>query len=301
MVDDPFPETILNGRRSQPMTSPHLVHDAESLIRSLDGVAHVRIMPGDSGIEAIHVTARDDDAARFMAGHVRSALLAGLATPVTAGRIHVRVDPDAAPEAPQNRDSPDSGEDRPPPRHRIRLLEQQDSGLADGAGDGRGDRSGAGHEPAAELAFGAASEEGDGKKLYSPHNTRRLESAPSPVRHPRLVAVDIDRPGDGRVLCRVAVAHASAVFRAEAVAVDLPGAAAQAAAQATVRALIDAGIEGLQLNGLREVEIAGHEYVIVALRREDNYRRHRSGSAPIIGSPERSAAQATVAAAVEML
>ena len=80
-----------------------------------------------------------------------------------------------------------------------------------------------------------------------------------------------------------------------------PGAPAQAAAQATVRALVDAGLPGLELNGLREVEIAGRSYVVVALRQDHRFTRIRSGSAPVGGSPERSAAEATVVAAREIL
>jgi hypothetical protein len=114
------------------------------------------------------------------------------------------------------------------------------------------------------------------------------------------VAVDADRPGDGRVICRVSVAYGTHVHCAEAVAVDLPGSAAQAAAQAAVRALVDAGISAIELCGLREVEIAGRDYVLVALRRTEPFTRTRSGSAPIIGSAERSAAEATVAAACEL-
>ncbi len=49
------------------------------------------------------------------------------------------------------------------------------------------------------------------------------------------------------------------------------------------------------------MEIAGRDYVVVALRQYDVYARTRSGSAPIIGSPERSAAEATVAAANAMI
>jgi hypothetical protein len=117
---------------------------------------------------------------------------------------------------------------------------------------------------------------------------------------PRLVAVDAERPGGGRVICRVSIAFGTRVHRAEAIAVDLPGSAAQAAAQAAVRALSHASFTGIELCGLREVEIAGRDYVLVALRRTEPFTRTRSGSAPIIGSAERSAAEATVAAAHEL-
>ncbi|HSH46950.1 MAG TPA: hypothetical protein VK966_13980 [Longimicrobiales bacterium] len=114
--------------------------------------------------------------------------------------------------------------------------------------------------------------------------------------------MDVQKQPDGRVTCRVSIAWNAHVHRAEAVAMDLPGAAAQAAAQSAVRALAAAGIHGLELNGLREVEIAGREYVLVALRRtEGGSVRLRSGSALIVGTPERSAAEATLAAANDLL
>jgi hypothetical protein len=257
--------------------TPDLVQDAEALIRALSGVTHASVHGSDVGIDAIHVTA-DPDAAPHIAAHVRSALLAGLATPVTPSRIHVRVREDA-----------EAG-----PRHRLRLL---NGSLGGNAGQDLADDTtrrgtavdGGPSRPASQLETGAPAP---------------AEHEPSPAvftTRPRLVAVDVERPGDGRVRCRVAVAYGAQVHRADALAVDLPGAAAQAAAQAAVRALVDAGFAGLELSGLREVEIAGRDYVVVALRRSEIYTRVRSGSAPVIGAAERSAAEATVAAASEML
>jgi hypothetical protein len=251
------------------------VFEAESLIRSLAGVASARVRTSGSAIESVQVEARDPDAARHLAGHVRSA---PLATPVVTDRIHVSVARDTEPGADGAAaagwgDPPD--EERPGAGQRLRILRGEDN-------------------LARELDPAAAEPRQD--------RTPRTGDAHRPlVRRPRLVAVDVDRPGDGRVVCRVSIAYGTSVHRAEAVAIDLPGAAAQAAAQAAVRALLDAGLDGLELNGMREVEIAGHHYVLVALRREGTYPRHRSGSAPIVGSTERSAAEAAVAAADNMI
>lgn len=237
---------------SAAVASPHLLAEAERLVRSLAGVVDARIHASDNGIDAIHVDVEEDRFAGVVAGHVRSALLAGLATPVTPARIHVRV-----------LDS-DETDDPAGPRGRLRLVQDADTGEAMETPD------------------------------VAPETDRPV------TQRPRLVAVDVERHGDGRVLCLVTVAYRANVFQADAVAVDLPGAAAQAAAQATVRALTYAGIDGLELDGLREVEIAGREYVIVALRRAEAYTRVRSGSAPIIGAPERAAALAAVDAAGKM-
>ncbi|MDX1674183.1 MAG: hypothetical protein R3314_05200 [Longimicrobiales bacterium] len=240
--------------QSRSVASPDLPGEAERLLRSLAGVVNARVHASESGIDAIHIEVDDAGNAETVAGHVRSALLAGFATPITPARIHVRVaDADAhVTEANQH--------------HRLRLVQDSERDA-----------------PAPQ-----------------PRQVARPAEDTSFVGRPRLVAVDLDRPEDGRVLCAVTIAFRTDVFRADAVAVDLPGAAAQAAAQATVRALTHAGLEGLELDGLREVEIAGRDYVLVALRRAQHYTRVRSGSAPITGAPERAAALATVEAARQL-
>ena len=241
--------------QSLTVASPQLLAEAERLIRSLAGVVNARIHASDTGIESIRIDTDDPERARVIPGHVRSALLAGLATPVTPARIHVRV---------VEREDAQHGDDT----HRLRLV--QDAVAAE-------------KEPA-QTATAPDAEAADVIEL------------------PRLVAIDLERKEDGRVRCAVTITFRTSIHRSDAVAVDLPGAAAQAAAQATVRALIDAGIDGIELDGLREVEIAGRDYVLVALRRANLHTRVRSGSAPITtGAPERAAALATVEAAKALL
>lgn len=242
--------------QSRTVASPQLLTEAERLLRSLAGVVGAHVHTSESGIDAIHVEVTDPDHASVIARHVRSALLAGLATPVTPARIHVRV---------VGNGDTDGHTDEPTqaPRDRLRLVQEADPGPGTAPGE-------------------AGPADAD---------------APPVTGRPRLVAVDLERRGDGRVLCSVTVAYGTDVHRSDAVAVDLPGAAAQAAAQATVRALAAAGLDTLELDGLREVEIAGRQYVLVALRRAERYTRVRSGSAPITGAPERAAAMATVDAA----
>jgi hypothetical protein len=239
-----------NRRRTLARTD--LAREAESIVRSLAGVASARVHAGHSGIDAIHVDTDDPDTARVLAGHVRSALLAGLATPVLPARIHVRV-AHAADDA-----------ERTAPIHATAITPVPDD---DTAAD------------------------------HTATNGRHLPF----LARPRLVSVDLEKRDDGRLLCRVVIAHDAHLHSGEALAVDLPGAAAHAAAQAAVRALDRAGIHGLELAGLRDVEIAGRQYVVVALNRTDTTRRSRSGSAPILGSAERSAAEATVVAVHELM
>ncbi len=266
----------MDGTTTRPIGTYDVAREAEALIRCLSGVLHASVHAGLGGIDAIHVTAMDAEDARGMPARIRSALLAGLATPVLPARIHVRtaeagdpVDTTLGAPTPQPRATPHTG--RP-----LRLLGSPPAEHA--------------HEPIHQR-------DADPGKVAQEDQRRE----PTYTGTPHLVAVDLDRPGDGRVLCRVSVAFDAHVHRAEAAAIDLPGAAAHAAAQATVGALVDAGLTGLELGGLREVEIAGRDYVLVALRRTDTCIRHRSGSAPVLDAPERAAARATVAAANDIL
>lgn len=251
----------------QPVASD-LAREAEGLLRSLVGVANARVIAGPRGVDAIHVVAVDHAVAPTLAARVRSALLAGLATPILPARIHVRVD-DAARD---HGDEPTVVEQT----HRVRVVDHIEPRDADRL---------------APPTPGHATDPLRALRAGEPRSTAG----------PRLVAVDLDRRDDGRILCRVSVAFQTRVHTDQALAVDLPGAAAHAAAQAAVRALIQAGIDGLELDGLRDVEIAGRSYALVALRRVDTSRRVRSGSAPILGSAERAAALATVMAAQELL
>ncbi len=272
----PLSETVENveGTTTKSMGTFNVSGEAEALIRCLTGVVHASVHAGIGGIEAIRVTAADEMSARAMPDRIRSALLAGLATPVLPGRIFVRTLPQTASDSEQGDDA--AATRSPGPCDRGPRLVATSTLL--------------GQDPAT-----AAFPELGGIA------TEVMRRAPDYIARPHLVAVDLDRPGDGRVVCCVSVAYGAHVHRAEATAIDLPGAAAQAAAQATVGALVDAGLEGLELGGLREVEIAGRDYVLVALRRTDTCPRHRSGSALVLESPERAAARATVAAANEIL
>lgn len=271
--------------QTQTVAGPQLLADAERLLRSLAGVVDARVHTSDSGIDAIHVEVTDPDRANVIAGHVRSALLAGLGTRVTPARIHVGVTGSGDTDS---RDNDRHPVDPPPaPQHRPRLVQESEAPRSNAPGMGT---AGAAETAGAAAAAGANGTSGQPDADAQPVTGR-----------PRLVAVDLERHGDGRVLCSVTVAYGTNVHRADAVAVDLPGAAAQAAAQATVRALAAAGLDTLELDGLREVEIAGRQYVLVALRRKEHYTRVRSGSAPITGAPERAAATATVDAAGNLI
>lgn len=117
------------------------------------------------------------------------------------------------------------------------------------------------------------------------------------VQQPRLVAVELEpRPGE-RLACQVVVAAKQEVHRASVETPDLPGAAEHAAAEAAVRALRGAGFD-VALDGVRSIEIAGHTYVVVALRgnSEDGPRR-RAAAAEVTRSGVHAAANAALDAA----
>lgn len=270
----------MDVKSSQTLAGPDLARDAEDLLRSLAGVSHAHVQAGPRGIDAIHVVASDPDLAPALAGHVRSALLAGLATPILPARIHVRV------ADPNGNDADDDAERAAQhaahrqPTSRIRILDPDT-------------------QPGPRAEATTTAREAPTPTTADPASQAHDETRP--VHLPRLVAVERQHRDDGRVLCRVTIAFKARVHTADAVAVDLPGAAAHAAAQAAVRALGDGGLDGLELDGLREIEIAGREYTVVALRRTDTSVRVRAGSTPVTGAPERAAATAAVTAARELL
>jgi hypothetical protein len=264
----------VNVNCTQTGAGSELARQAEALLRSLAGVSHAHVQAGPRGIDTILVIADDPVLAPALAGHVRSALLAGLSTPILPARIHVRV-ADSAREP----DTSGSGVDHT---------------AAVGAHE-----QGTRHVPRIEdhdLPPATHGTQPDPPPAITAQAGRQIATEA-----PRLVAVDREQPAGGQIRCRVTIALRTGVYTAEAVAVDLPGAPAHAAAQAAVRAMVEAGIHGLELEGLREIEIAGRDYTVVALRRTDSCVRVRSGSALVAGSPERAAAIATVAASRDLI
>jgi hypothetical protein len=118
---------------------------------------------------------------------------------------------------------------------------------------------------------------------------------------PRLVAVDVDRRPDGEVACRVAIAFQARLHHGAATATGGDATGPLAAARAALQALDRAGITGLDLEGVRQIDIGDRDYVVVAISRTDDARRFRSGSAPAFHSPERGAAEATIVAAHDLI
>jgi hypothetical protein len=259
----------VDAQRTRSPVDLELAHQAEALVRSLAGVTHARVQVGPRGIEAIHVIASDHDVASALAAHVRSALLAGLAAPVRPARITVRVADNASPHL-EPSGQPDPEPRLPPSR-----------GVREALPDPEPDQP----TPPAQ-----------------PRETGEPEGQPQPRgTGPRLVAIDMETRGKSGAVCRVTIAHDARIFHGEASAGGRRGTTTDAAANAAIRALESAGIIGLALEGLRRIDIGERDYLIVALSRIDPARRVRSGSAPCFGSAERAAAEATVAAATELL
>jgi hypothetical protein len=114
---------------------------------------------------------------------------------------------------------------------------------------------------------------------------------------PRLVAVDLERQPNGVATCRVTIVRDTTLHDGHATAAGTD-AHAHAAARATLRALERAGIAGLRLEGVRQIDIGQRDYVLVALSHTDDPRCHRSGSILCSLSTERGAAEATIIAAM---
>jgi hypothetical protein len=117
----------------------------------------------------------------------------------------------------------------------------------------------------------------------------------------RLVAVDVDRPDYGPAQVRVSIAWNAEIHHGDAIARATDASGADAAVRATLQAFDRAGLGGLRLEGLRQVELGDRDYFVVALSHQDDIKRYRSGSAPCSISPERTAVEATISAAHELV
>ncbi|MEJ2187282.1 MAG: hypothetical protein P8Z36_15325 [Gemmatimonadota bacterium] len=268
---------------------------AEQLVRSLSGIADARIYDdGRGGIRAIDVMPRPDNTAARAARNVQSALLAAFGTGVDLGRIRVRppqgpprdemprrtglddarAEPAVVPDVPVQ----DVAEDEPP------LDEDEDDELADDANAA---------DVAPSAAHGDPPKNGNGTgQALAAVALEDEEAAEDRRAGPRLVSLDIVRHASGSVACIVAVVVDTEVRRASVEALDLPGAAEHAAAQAVIRAVG----AGLELEGVRHVEIAGQDYVIVAAR-DDARGRKRAAATLVARSAAHAAADAATRAA----
>jgi len=256
---------------------------AEQLVRSLSGIADARIYDdGRGGIRSIDIMPRPDNTAGRAARNVQSALLAAFGTGVELDRIRVR-----PPQDPPRIDDPDlSAPDAEPP---------YDAGTDDLDEDAATFEDAEEEAPVVGPTPAAPDHTGHGPSGNGTGYARSVrlvvdddESHGDRRAGPRLVSLDIVRHASGSVGCIVAVVVGTEVRRASVEALDLPGAAEHAAAQAVVRAIGD----GLELEGVRHVEIAGRDYVVVAAR--DGLHGRRRAAATLVA---RSVAHAAAAAA----
>lgn len=238
---------------------------AEQLVRSLSGIADARVYDdGRGGIRAIDVEPRPDTTAERAARNVQSALLAAFGVAVDLDRIRVRpIDP--APATPQpDTIAGDAPTDAPPPDTDAPVEEATLTARRSWNGNGAG-----GGEPGAAVEADEADE----------RDQRRFG--------PRLVSLDVVRYASGSVTCIVAVVVGTDVRHASVEALDLPGAPEHAAAQAVIRATGG----GLELDGVRHIDIAGLDYVVVAAR-EDLHGRRRAAATLVTRGAAHAAANA---------
>ncbi|MEJ2217398.1 MAG: hypothetical protein P8099_12370 [Gemmatimonadota bacterium] len=234
---------------------------AEHLVRSLSGIADAHVYDdGRGGIRAIDVEPHPDNTAARAARNVQSALLAAFGVAVDLDRIRVRP-PDAShADAPADDEPADT--DAPVEAAPAAARPRNGNGTAPG-------------EPEAAAVEADEADERDHRRAG-----------------PRLVSLDIVRHATGSVACIVAVVVGTDVRRASVEALDLPGAPEHAAAQAVIRAVG----AGLELEGVRHVDIAGLDYVIVAAREQLHGRRRAAATLVTRGAAHAAANAATRAA-----
>jgi hypothetical protein len=253
---------------------------AEQLVRSLSGIADARVYDdGRGGIRAIDIMPRPDNTAARAARNVQSALLAAFATGVDLERIRVRPPHDPPPSRePENR-SPDAEAEEGV--EGTDVLEEVAEEVAV-------------EPPATTPAYPAHAKNGNGAGYARSTPVVLEDEEPREDRRagPRLVSLDIVRHASGSVACIVVVVVGTDVRRASVEALDLPGAAEHAAAQAVLRTIGG----GLELEGLRHVEIAGRDYVVVAAREEEHGRK-RAAATLVAHSAAHAAAEAATRAA----
>lgn len=239
---------------------------ATALLRALTGVKDARIEADTGGIRAILVTAEPGASARDVTRNVQSALLASLGLAVE--RAVVRVE-HAAPQ--------------PVPA----LVPMAAAGgpfrVANGNGHGHGESNGHGQATMPPPAAGVA-------------RPALTETAGATVRGAAIARLELEQRGAGRLACRVVLALAGRIAAGEAEGEDTAGGRLETAARAVIAASPAAGAE---LDGVRPVQLAGRNYVLVAVRSWSGRELvYRAGTAVQEASPEAAAARAALDALV---
>ena len=297
--------------RGTPGPAREHVARATALIRALTGVVDARVEADASGIRTIAVVVEPALSAWEITRNVQSALLASLGLAIDTAIVEVRrPQPEApAPDEPE-RLAPDGPVERVEPVAPVRNGRARSLGAARGNGKPAANgRPAANGKPASNgngKAGWAAQANGksNGKSNGKPHPPvpgpgaavpgAVASVAPGKKRGASVARVELEtRPG-GRVGCRVVVATSDRIAAGQAEGVDTPAGRLEAAARAVIGAT---GLAGLDIDAVRLVELAGRNYVIVAVRAWSGRELlYRAEVVAVDASPEAAAAEATLGA-----
>lgn len=251
------------------------IEQAEALLRSLNGVAAARVMSGPHGkVTGVQIQTSGDTPAHQIVRNVQSALLARFGLLIDSALIEfvnqISQEPPAPTAAPVT----------------IEAMEPKSTAVP--AEDPRSDKRGqaAALDPAPPQPRSEATpprEPGPG--------LRPMELVERPA---------IERFRPNRIRCRVEIAVGSDAVTGAAEMLDGGDAALSVTARAVLAACRNADPKHggfVELEGVRIVELAGHNYVLAAVRAVEPRRVHYlAGAAIVDATAEEAAALATIQA-----
>lgn len=281
------------------------IETIEALLRSIRGIRDARVLADDKGrIQAIQVAADEDLTARQVARNVQSALLAQLGLLIDHRIVSVfplALEHGSAgePESPgdahtSSAQSPEGG-DQPRVETGHDKLDELPRGTSGGWHATLGERHGTSSEakhPSDVNATDTAVTHGAAR----PAGMRGLDDA-------KIVRLELDRLPTHVLRCRVSLEIDGQPHDGEAEQLDTQHARLEVVARAAVQALQRAARERrigtvFELDGLERVRIAGHDYLLVAMRIVRGRRLTRiAGAAPIDDAPQDAAVFAVLNAA----
>ena len=262
---------------------------ATGLIRALTGVLDASVEGDAERIRSVTVVAEPALSPWEVTRNIQSALLASMGLPIERAIIEVRR-PDGEPALARPEPAAASQVGAAPaavqpatPAARGNGQRNASNTAANGARivhNGKGNGQGA---PANGKRVPGAN--GNGHGAAAPVT---LHGRPGPA----VARLDLETRGTGRIVCRAVIATRDRIAVGEAEGPDTPAGRLEAAARAVLEAAPAAATE---LEAVREIELAGRRYVVVAVRRwSDRELAYKAEVAPVDTSPEAAAAHAAL-------
>lgn len=265
---------------------------ATGLIRALTGVLDATVEGDAERIRSVMVVAEPALSPWEVTRNIQSALLASMGLPIERAIIEVRRPDGEAAAAVHPESAPARQAGAPPAAVQPATPAARGNGHRNGHGNtaangarivhnGKDSGSGA---PGTRLPRG----NGHGHGHSQAAATVSLHGRPGPA----VARLDLESRGTGRIVCRAVIAGRDRIAVGEAEGPDTPAGRLEAAARAVLEAAPAAATE---LEAVREIELAGRRYVVVAVRRwSDRELTYRAEVAPVDASPEAAAAHAAL-------